>query len=86
MPKTVKDDAMPSGTIDVLEQLFLNGPTWDGYIVSKVGRDYLVNAKLANHKNGWAYLTNAGVALATTVDVKNRKNKRWYKKQNTSEA
>ncbi len=81
MSKIVKDEAMPSGTIDVLEQLFLYGPTWDGHIVSKVGRDYLVDHKLAKHENGWAFLTSAGVRFATTVNVKNRKNQTWHNKQ-----
>lgn len=72
---------------DVLMQLFLKGPTWDGNVSSKGGRDELVSLKLAEHRNGWAYLTREGVTLAisdvTRNAVRNWANKSFYRKITT---
>ena len=35
-------DALPSNAKDVLKQLCVYGPTWDGDLVSKAGRDLLL--------------------------------------------
>jgi len=55
---------------EVLRQLFLNGPTWDGDIISKSGRDNLFTYGLAKRENGWSFLTARGVqvSLAATLD------------------
>lgn len=37
---------------EVLGQLFVSGPTWDGHLVSKEGRGRLVNNGLADRLNG----------------------------------
>ena len=74
-------DALTPGDIDVLGQLFLCGPTWDGNLVSKQGRDTLVRLGLAGRVDGWNYLTRDGVDLAATAYVKDRRDKRWYDKQ-----
>jgi hypothetical protein len=47
--------------IDVLHQLFKNGPTWDGNIISKTGRDDLYERKLIDRYDGWQWLTRLGV-------------------------
>lgn len=64
--------------IEVLEQLFIFGPTWDGNIVSKSGRDQLFDLKLASRVEGYSFLTAAGIRLALTnkVDRKKETNRR----------
>lgn len=76
-----KFEDLTSGQKDVLGQLFIQGPTWDGNIASKAYRDELCAMGLAEHRNGFAYLTRTGVDMAVTADVKNRHDKRWYRKQ-----
>jgi len=49
---------------DVFGQLFMDGPTWDGNVASKAGRDALLTAGLAFHAEGWATLTPLGLRLA----------------------
>ncbi len=72
---------LTSGSKDVLGQLFLCGPTWDGNIISKMNRDELVELGLAIHRNGWAFLTEAGVDMAIKAPVKDWHNQAWYRKQ-----
>ncbi len=82
----LKFEELKSNEQDVLEELFLNGPTWDGYIVSKTGRDSLCDLGLAEHRSAWAFLTRAGVMMAITADVRERADTRWRRKQQTSMA
>lgn len=49
------------GEAEMLRQLFFNGPTWDGFVVSKQARDSLVKKGLAFHRHGFASLTEAGI-------------------------
>ena len=53
--------------IACLHQLFKDGPTWDGNIVSKPGRGELIAAGLSDRVDGWAFLTADGVKLAASV-------------------
>lgn len=46
------------------------------------GRDELVAAGYVYHREGWAYLSHAGVAAALQHDAKPRRDQRWYRKQN----
>lgn len=52
---------------EVMRCLFIHGPTWDGNIPSKSGRDDLVERGLAERWNGWQWLTRDGVDFAVTV-------------------
>lgn len=72
---------LSSAAIDGLGQLFLFGPTWDGNVVSKSGRDELVVNGLAFRYEGWQSLTREGVKLALEMDVKSRYDQKWYRKQ-----
>lgn len=67
---------------EVLMQLFVFGPTWDGNLVSKSDRDTLVAAGLATKWEGWNYLTEDGVKTAVSggYAAKDWHDKRWYKK------
>jgi len=49
---------------EVLRQLFCAGPTWDGFVASKDGRNMLVKVGLAQRANGWTWLTEDGVMAA----------------------
>lgn len=49
---------------EVLGQLFVFGPQWDGHLASKVGRDILVEYGLVVRGAGWQWLTEAGVKMA----------------------
>lgn len=73
---TVK--VLSSIAIGTLDQLFTNGPTWDGNILSKSGRDELVNTGLAKRVNGWAFLTEEGVIAA--AEWESPVGSRWHNK------
>lgn len=78
-----KSGGLSSAAIDVINQLFVAGPVWDGNVVSKVGRDNLVKYGLAFHENGWCSLTAEGVRVAVKWDRKQLANwhdKRWINK------
>lgn len=49
---------------DVLRQLFFRGPTWDGDVSSKSGRDDLIRYGLATAHEGYQQLTAAGLKVA----------------------
>lgn len=57
----------------MLEQLFFDGPTWDGNCTSKTGRDELVDLGLAVHWNGYCSLTAEGLMQAVGVHKLDRK-------------
>ena len=78
--KTIEIDGAAK---DVLEQLFVKGPTWDGNITSKSGRSTLIELGLAQHQNGWAFLTAEGVRVATEWDVEQLRRRHyqgWFEK------
>jgi hypothetical protein len=58
---------LSGGASDTMRGLFLNGPTWDGDIPSKVGRGELCDLGLAHHEFGHAWLTREGVDYAIDV-------------------
>ncbi len=58
---------MSSAAHDTLRCLFFHGPTWDGDVPSKSGRDELVDLKLADRMDGWQWLTREGVDFSLTV-------------------
>ncbi len=67
---------------EVLMQLFVFGPTWDGNLISKSDRDTLLRAGLASRYEGWNFLTEAGVQTALTGGraARYRADRRWYEK------
>ena len=58
---------------EVLWQLFRNGPTWDGDVISKTARDELYEAKFIDRLDGWQWLTRDGVELAMGANYHTRK-------------
>ena len=67
---------------EALKQLFVDGPTWDGNLVSKSQRDDLVAAGFASRWDGWNFLTQEGVeaAVAAGIAAREAHDQRWYKK------
>lgn len=61
---------------ECLLQLFISGPTWDGYVVSKSGRDELIKHEYAARSNGWAFLTASGIDLALLAGFDREKDRR----------
>lgn len=57
------------GMRDTIWQLFRNGPTWDGNMVSKSDRDIAVKAGLVERTDGWNWLTHSGVTLALELGM-----------------
>ncbi len=54
----------PRLTATQLEALWqLRMTVWDGYLISKSARDYLVDMGLAQRLNGWQFITRNGMAV-----------------------
>ena len=79
-----KTEPLSSAAKEVLGQLFMGGPTWDGNVASKTGRGELVRLGLAFHENGFASLTPEGVRVAVEWRDFHRPltdwSRRWIKK------
>lgn len=67
---------LSGAAIDVLNQLFLNGPTWDGDVASKAGRDELYDLKLIGRHEGYQFILREGVRLALANRLDTKKNRR----------
>lgn len=53
-----------------LEALWqLRMTVWDGYLISKIARDQLVDKGLASRCNGWQVLTREGMAVLSTYGL-----------------
>lgn len=67
---------------EVMFQLFVQGPLWDGNLVSKSDRDELVAQGFAARDNGWNFLTKEGVREAVRLSEGTRHwhDTRAYKK------
>lgn len=59
-----KIEPMTGAARDDLYCMFMNGPTWDGNLPSKAGRDWLIDRAYAARGHGWNWLTTEGVLLA----------------------
>ncbi len=81
--KELKFDVKPlaPNEIEVMKCLFFHGPTWDGNIPSKMGRDSLCDRGLAQHEFGFAWLTHDGVEIAINAFSMHRLKERWEAKK-----
>ncbi len=54
-----------------IEQLFLlfKGATWDGDLISKLHRDELVKAGLAERKRGYNFITGKGIEYLLDLGI-----------------
>ena len=66
-------ETLTGAQIDTLWTLFFNGPTQDGDVPSKQGRDDLCDANLAFRYEGWQSLTKEGVAKAIELGLDRKK-------------
>lgn len=64
---------MPSGVHEALWQMFCGGPIWDGNLVCKTSRKWLVENGLANRASGFNFLTGTGVDMAVSLGMDRRK-------------
>lgn len=69
-------EEMPQVASESLWQLFYRGPTWDGNLLSKHGRDWLVEKEYAERGDGWNWLASEGVLLALEIGMGRMKEKR----------
>lgn len=68
-----RDGLLTGAETDVLWCLFWNGPTQDGDVPSKSGRDSLVEDEWAFRHDGWQSLTAKGVAGAIRLGMDRKK-------------
>ena len=61
--------------MEVLWQMFRNGPTWDGNVISKTARDELKTLGYIDRLHGWQFLTREGMHMALIADYDVRKDK-----------
>ncbi len=67
------DGGMTGAEYDTLWCMFVNGPTWDGNLPSKSGRDSLVRDGLAFQFDGWQSLTEKGVRAGLALGMDRKK-------------
>ena len=70
---------MPVAVHEVLWQLFRNGPTWDGDLIDKQSRTWLMQQGLADKVEGYNFLTEPGVSMAVSLGMDRRKEKERLK-------
>ena len=70
---------MSGAAHEVLRCLFFHGPTWDGNIPSKSGRDELCELGLAERLNGWQWLNRDGVDFSITVALLGEQKETWQR-------
>lgn len=80
---TISVKELSGAAVDVLGQLFVSGPVWDGHLISKTGRDNLVACGLAVRWDGWQTLTQDGLvaALEWKMAEETPQNRAWFRKQ-----
>lgn len=66
---------------EVLAQLFVYGPVWDGNIICKSERDALFETGHIERYEGWNFLTEKGVKAALQADWKHWQWQKSYRKQ-----
>jgi hypothetical protein len=66
---------MPSGIQEALWQMFKDGPTWDGNLLSKAARTWMVQNGLAFRAKGYNALTEEGVQMAVSLGMGERKDR-----------
>ena len=73
----IKVEVLTSAALEVRRGLFFHGPTWDGDVPSKVGRDQLVRLGLAERYEGYQWLTRDGVEGAINDGLAQAKDEYW---------
>ena len=63
------ENSLSAAERDVFRQLFFHGPTWDGDVTSKTGRDGLLEKGLAVRYDGWQMLTEIAFRMAVSAGM-----------------
>ena len=63
---------MPAGVHDALWQMFISGPVWDGDLVCKASRKWLVDHGRADRSSGFNFLTAPGLDMAVSLGMDQR--------------
>jgi hypothetical protein len=71
--EAIAKEGFPPHAKDALWQLFVNGPTWDGALVSKSGRNWLKLSGMVDCAGGHNWLNYDGVVLALSFGYGTRK-------------
>lgn len=71
---------LSGAALDTLWCLFAHGPTWDGDVPSKAGRNELVDLGLMERYDGWQWLNREGVETAIDAGYGDRKEK-WSRER-----
>lgn len=66
-------EPLSGAATDTLWCLFYHGPTWDGNVPSKCGRNDLYDRGLIERHEGWQWLNRAGVMLAMGLGFDRKK-------------
>jgi hypothetical protein len=75
MPMDGKDGGLTGAEYDTAWCLFWNGPTEDGNVPSKSGRDSLFDAGWLFRHDGWQSLTEKGLIGCLRLDMGRKKDK-----------
>ena len=76
MSKVSQLRPLSGAATDVMYCLFLLGPTEDGNVPSKSGRDDLYSLGLIDRADGWQWLTRDGIMLALGMGLDREKERR----------
>jgi hypothetical protein len=77
MSDVFSTEGLSGAELEVIKCLFFHGPTWDGNVPSKSGRDRLCKRGLVWHEFGFAWLTREGVQVAVQELGMDRLKERW---------
>ena len=70
-----------SAARDTMRCLFFHGPTLDGDVPSKSGRDELFDLGCIERWNGWQWLTKKGVEFAVNSLLLDRQKEKWQQER-----
>ena len=72
---------MPPEARETVRCLFFHGPTRDGDMPSKSGRDEIVSLGLAERGDGWQWLTRAGIDFAIVILLLDGEKDKWQRQR-----
>lgn len=83
MNKPIEDMVfgMSAAARDVMRCLFFNGPTLDGDVPSKNGRDEICSLGYAERWDGWQWLTKTGVQFAVNSMLMEGQKAKWQRER-----
>lgn len=72
---------MSGNARETVRCLFFHGPTRDGDVPSKSGRDEIVTLGLAERCDGWQWLNRDGIDYAITVLLMGEEKDKWQRRR-----